>query len=81
MKNMNSELVYEQKFKPISLVLKIFTRIILSNVVNLSILDSYKDQNLTVFMNQIFQIIINTSCESITSYIKVHYFNVFFKTK
>ena len=73
-KNINtqtSEIIYMLKYKPISLILKIFTRIILSNIVNLSILDSYADPVLISFLNNIFHIIISLPTEAITSYMKV----------
>ena len=73
-KNINtqtSEMIYVLKYKPISVILKIFSRIILSNIVNLSILDSYADPDLIAFLNNIFHIIISLPTEAITSYMKV----------
>ena len=72
------------KYKPISLILKIFTRIIMSNIVNLSILDSYSDPYLFDFLNNFFHIIISLSTEAITSYMKVfiyRYTNIFIFTE
>lgn len=66
-----SEMIYVLKYKPISVILKIFSRIILSNIVNLSILDSYADPDLIAFLNNIFHIIISLPTEAITSYMKV----------
>ena len=69
---LNLEQLYIQKYKPIAIILKIFSRTILSNLVNLSVLDSYCDPDLTYFLDNIFKIIINIPSESITYYVKVY---------
>ena len=71
LKEKSSEILYMLKYKPISIILKIFSRIILSNIVNLSILDTYADPDLLTFLNHIFTIIISLPTEAITSYMKV----------
>lgn len=71
LKEKSSEILYMLKYKPTSIILKIFSRIILSNIVNLSILDTYADPDLLTFLNHIFTIIISLPTEAITSYMKV----------